>query len=235
MKKRAGVGLLVATVVALSGCAGTTVSGVVPTPSATVPRTPTPKPPTPTPTPPEVRVFHPGPEVAAIRSQEGVATIAVRGYSWQQTENGPYAKAPQQRYLVLDLNITATEGKVQVNPLYFTLRTAGGAELQPVLGLDGNEPVLASKELNAPEAVGGLVTFDTAQEPVVLLVADEVGNRIAQIPIPTGPPEPAADPAQPNQGQQPGQGQPPANPTANPSAANPPAANPPTPSARPAN
>ncbi len=174
---------MIATVVLVSGCGGTTVSGTVPTPSATAARTPTPKPPTPSPTPEENRVFVPGPPGVVTRAQEGTATVSVNRYSWQRTGNGPDSRPPEAQYLVLDVTVRALAGKVQINPLYFSLRTAGGQPLSPVLGLDGNEPVLASMELNAPDSVNGLVAFDTLPGPVVVVITDELGNQAGQIPI----------------------------------------------------
>ncbi|HHV19941.1 MAG TPA: hypothetical protein GXZ30_00120 [Propionibacterium sp.] len=222
MSRCGGTAVMIAALAVLPACGGTTVTGAVPTPSATVPRTPTPKPPTPTPTPPEERVFMTSRSEVSVRAQEGVATVTVRGFSWQRTENGPYAKPPKNRYLVLDVLITATEGKVQANPLYFSLRTPHGAEIAPVLGLDGNEPVLASKELIAPASVSGLVTFDTAQGNVALLITDELGNSVGEIAIPSGLPDenepaegglPAEGENQPGDGNQPAESPPGATPT----------------------
>lgn len=179
----AAVVVLVAS--ALSGC-GTTVSGAVPTPSAAPARTPTPKAATPTPTPTS-RVFVPGPPEIQIRTQEGTASVGVRRYAWQSFATGAEASPPSTGYLVLEVVVNATSGRVQVNPLYFTLLTANGEVLETVLGADGNEPVLASRELNAPESVDGIVTFDTPREEVTVLVADELGNTVGEIRLPRPP------------------------------------------------
>lgn len=169
----------------LSGC-GTTVHGAVPTPLAAPPRTPTPKAATPTPTPTN-RVFVPGPPEIQIQTQEGTATVGVRRYTWQSFPTGTEASPPERGYLVLEVVVTATSGKVPVNPLYFTIRTPGGEVRETVLGADGNEPVLASRDLNAPESVDGIVTFDTEQEEVTVLVADELGNTVGEIRLPRPP------------------------------------------------
>lgn len=181
-----GFGAAVAAVLVLSGC-GTSVSGTVPTPAALPARTPTPKVVTPTPTPAPNPVFVPGPPAIPITAQEGAATVGVRRYSWRPDATGAEASPPANGYLVLEVVVTATAGRVQVNPLYFTVRTPGGDELETVLGADGNEPVLASRELNAPEAVDGIVTFDTAREDVTVLIADELGNRVGEIHLPRPP------------------------------------------------
>ncbi|MDO5499758.1 MAG: hypothetical protein Q4F67_08765 [Propionibacteriaceae bacterium] len=191
MRKWIVVSAAVAATMGLAGCGGTTVSGTVPTPSATAPRTPTPRPTTPTPTPPEQRVFVDGPPAIQIQTQEGTATVAVRRYSWQRTAISGEFAPPKHRYLVLDIAVTATGGKVQANPLYFTVRTGSGDEVGSVLGADGNEPLFTSKELTPPGVAEGMVTFDTPAEPVVLIVADELGNQAGQIPL--GAPDTAAD------------------------------------------
>lgn len=184
MRKGRWVGSVVAAVVVLTGCGGTTVEGATPSPAAPSARTPTPRATTPTATPTEERVFADGPPPVAYRTQEGAALVQVRRYSWQRTASGDEAAPPSTAYLVLEVVVTATEGRVQVNPLYFTARTPQGTESQPVLGADGNEPVLASRELNAGESVGGIVTFDTPKTDTVIAIVDELGNRAAEIQIP---------------------------------------------------
>lgn len=173
-----------AAITLLSGCAGTTVEGAVPTPppGTAVAHKPA-RTATPSATPTEQRVFVPGPPATVYRSQEGAATLQVRRYSWQQTANGEESVAPQHNYLVLDVVITATEGKVQVNPLYFIARTTDQT-FAPTLGVDGNEPVLASAELTANEFVDGLVTFDAPRTPLIVQVNDELGRNVGELIIP---------------------------------------------------
>lgn len=139
---------------------------------------------TPSATPTENRVTLPGPAPVDYKLQEGVGSWAVKSFSWQRTGNGKYSAPPKQRYLVLDMQFTAREGKVLVNPLYLGALTADQQALTPVLGTDGNEPVLASKTLKTGESVGGIVTFDAPPGPITVVLNDELGNRAAQITLP---------------------------------------------------
>lgn len=173
----------VVSIVLLTGCSGVTVQGAVPTPAATQARTPTPRAETPTATPTEERVFVEGPLPVAYRTQEGAGTWQVRRYSWQRTANGEEAAPPEDSYLILDVLMTATEGTVQVNPLYFSVRTRGG-DVGSSLGADGNEPVLASRQLAAGESIDGIVSFDVPRADTTVTLVDELGNQAAQIEIP---------------------------------------------------
>jgi hypothetical protein len=184
MPSRIRISAVVLAVALLSGCAGTTVEGAAPNPPpvTAVPHKPA-RTVTPSPTPSEQRVFVPGPPAISYRSQEGGATLQVRRYSWQQTANGAEAAAPQHNYLVLDVVITATEGRVQVNPLYFVARTTDQT-FAPTLGVDGNEPVLGSADLKANESKDGLVTFDAPRTEVIVQVNDELGRMVGEVAIP---------------------------------------------------
>lgn len=187
----------IAAIILLAGCGGTTVPGAVPTPppAGSMPHQPA-RTATPTAPPAEERMFQPGPPAIAFRTQEGAATLEIRRYSWQRTASGEQAAPPQHQYLVLDVEITATQGRVPVNPLYFVARTPGQT-FAPTLGADGNEPVLASAELREQESAEGLVTFDAPPTRLIVRVNDELGSNVGQVVIPA-PEQPAeAEPAQP--------------------------------------
>lgn len=177
-------GAAVVAILAVAGCGGTTVTAPPPTPPPVIARTPTPKAVTPSATPTEDRVFQPGIAPVTIRTAEGAGTLELRRYSWQRTAFGKDAAPPKDRYLILDVVFTATEGRMQVNPTYFIGRTRTGVILQPTLGADGNEPVLSSHELNAGQSVDGLVTFDAPATEITVLLSDEVGEQVAQLRIP---------------------------------------------------
>lgn len=179
-----GAGAAVVAILAVAGCGGTTVSAPAPTPPVVAGRTPTPKVVTPSATPTENRVYQPGIAPVTIRTAEGAGTLELRRYSWQHTAFGADAAPPKDRYLVLDIVFRATEGKMQVNPLYFSGRTRTGLVLQPTMGADGNEPVLSSHELTAGQNVDGLVTFDAPAAEVTVILSDEVGDQVAQLRIP---------------------------------------------------
>ncbi|WP_425310171.1 hypothetical protein AADG42_15990 [Ammonicoccus fulvus] len=187
-KQRARPGLragaAVVAILAVAGCGGTTVTAPPPAPPSVAARTPTPKAVTPSATPTEDRVFQPGIAPVTIRTAEGAGTLELRRYSWQRTAFGNHSAPPKERYLILDVVFTATEGKMQVNPLYFSGRSRTGVILQPTLGADGNEPVLSSHELNAGQSVDGLVTFDAPTTEITVVLSDEVGEQVAQLRIP---------------------------------------------------
>lgn len=178
------IGVATATLALLAGCGGTTVKGAVPAPppASEISHKPA-RTATPSPTPPEDRTFTPGPAAVGFRGQEGAGSWQIKQFSWQQTANGSDTVPPQHGYLVLDIQITAIEGKVQVNPLYFTARTSDRT-FAPTLGTDGNEPVLGSRELAPGESLGGLIVFDMPRTDVIVQINDELGSRIAEITIP---------------------------------------------------
>lgn len=199
-----------AAIVLLTGCGGTTVHGAVPTPppEASAAHRPV-HDATPSATPTEGRPFSPGPPAITYRTQEGAATLQIRRYSWQWTANGRESAPPQNYYLVLDVQVTATEGSVSVNPLYFVARTPTQT-FAPTMGADGNEPVLSSVDLGVNETAEGIVTFDAPPTHVTIQINDELGRNVGEIVIPApleherkpaeapGEPPPAADaPAQP--------------------------------------
>lgn len=188
-----------AAIVLLAGCGGTTVHGTVPSPppEVAVPHRPA-RIATPSATPSEERVYLQGPPAIAYQTQEGAATLQIRRFSWQRTANGQQAAPPQQHYVVLDIQITATEGTVPVNPLYFVGRTPGQT-YAPTMGADGNEPVLASTDLGANQTVEGLIAFDAPRTQLTVQINDELGRSVGEVvvPAPPGPVEPVETPAGP--------------------------------------
>lgn len=176
-------------VLLLAGCgSGATATGR-PTAVASASRAsvaaPTPKrTPTPSPTPTENRVLLPGPAPVDYRLQEGAGTWAVKTFSWQKTGNGDNSVPPKQRYLVLDVLVTAREGSVLVNPLYFAAVTPDRQSIAPTMGADGNEAVLPNKTLKPGESVGGIVAFDVPPGPISVVLNDELGNKVGEISFP---------------------------------------------------
>lgn len=195
---RSGIRISAAAVaiVLLAGCGGTTVHGAVPSPppEAAVPHRPA-RTASPSATPTEERVFVPGPPAIAYRTQEGAGTLHIRRYSWQRTANGEEAAPPQHHYVVLDIQITATQGRVPVNPLYFVARTPGQT-FAPTLGADGNEPVLRSAVLGANETIEGIITFDAPPAYLIVQINDELGRNVGEVVI-SGPPQPVSPPELP--------------------------------------
>lgn len=187
--RRALVAACAAAAVTLCGCGGgVTVEGR-PTSLATAratsyaPPSPTVRTPTPSATPTEDRRAAPGPELT-YRTPEGTATLRVVTYSWQRTKFGDRSVAPKDRYLVLTVEITCTAGTVNVLPINFRATPKGGQPTEPALGRDGNEPVLAHKQLQAGQQVGGIVTFDIPQDETTLTVLDELGAKAGEAKIP---------------------------------------------------
>jgi hypothetical protein len=194
------INVAMAAIILLAGCGGTTVHGAVPAPPSVtaMPHKPA-RTATPSPTPTQERVFVPGPPAIAYRTQEGAATLQVRRYSWQRTANGQQSVSPQHHYLVLDVRITATEGKVPVNPLYFVARTSDQT-FAPTLGADGNEPVLASADLNTNEYFDGIITFDAPPSRMIVQVNDELGRNVGEVVIPAPALPAEGDPDAPAEG-----------------------------------
>ncbi|OYO18044.1 hypothetical protein CGZ93_15875 [Enemella dayhoffiae] len=185
------VGTVSAAVLLLCGCGGgaTAVGRPTSVASATrasvAPLTPTPRrTPTPTATPTENRVLLPGPAPVDYKLQQGAASLQIKTFSWQRTGNGPNSAPPTGRYLVLDVLVTAREGKVLVNPLYFAAVAPNQAPLTPTMGSDGNEPVLSSRELKPGDWWAGVVSFDAPPGPITIVINDELGNKVGEVPLP---------------------------------------------------
>lgn len=117
----------------------------------------------------------------------GTAHIEVTGYSWRSTGTGERSKPPEERYLVLRVTVSATQGTVSVNPLYFKVRLADGSLAEPTMGADGNEPLLGAKELAQGERIDGIVTFDVPAENTILVVENELAEPVGAATIPAPP------------------------------------------------
>lgn len=190
----------------LLGCTqGTTVAGTntatpAPDPSF-VPPPPKLRTATPSPTPTEARNYTTGPGPIEYQAKSGVGVLSIRSYSWQQTKSSENGTPPKQRYLILDVEVTAKstvkpDGTLPVNPTYLVAQAADGALLQPTMGADGAEPVMASREIKTGENWTGLVSYDIVPGPVTILITDETGTVVGKIPLP-GPPTPPPDPSAP--------------------------------------
>lgn len=179
--------LLLTGVLALTGCTGGVTVAGQPTglPSEAAP-TPTPLLETPgpstSPTPEEVTSTE-GPSVE-VKGAEGAGRIDVRTYTWRTQGEGTKSLPPENTYLVLDLAYTATEGTLAMNPLYVRLLSSDQTEYQPTMGVDGNEPVLATRKLRTGETGSGIVAFDVPRENVTIRFNDESGNEAARVEIP---------------------------------------------------
>lgn len=173
----------------VAGCgSGVTVEGRPdPTPTPGGPRATPPIPPPTTPTPsatPEPSYEEkPGGEFG-FTTQQGKGHTQILSYSWKKTGVGETSISPANVYLVVKTRTTADEGKVAVNPLYYTVVGADGKIYPNKLGVDGNEPVLANITLKTGASVDGVVSFDLPQTDVTLQFADELGNKVGEIRIP---------------------------------------------------
>lgn len=177
-----------AATLALSACgSGTTVEGrpgglVTAAPPAPVNVTPQLRTPTPRPTPTEQRVAIPGPEVS-YRTPQGGGLLRVVTYSWQHTQVGEHAVPPKAMYLVLDVEITATDGTLELLPMNFKA-VQGTATTDPTFGSDGNDPSLAHKTMKAGETVRGFVVYDLPQADTAITITDELGAKAGEVKIP---------------------------------------------------
>lgn len=186
---RRSAALVASMAVLAAGCANSATSTGHPStpPPAAPPIQFTPPIPSPSPsaavTPPEIRTSAPGPEFA-FRTQQGAGTLKINTYGWYKTKTGEKSAPPKNVYLVLDTLFIATEGVVQVNPMAVYATGPDKVRYQPLMGSDGNEPVLASKDLRAGENVGGMIAFDLPQGDAVVVLTDELGNKIGEAKIP---------------------------------------------------
>ena len=79
------------------------------------------------------------------------------------------------------MTVTGLEGTSYVNPIYFTIETAEGAEGTYDYFADGQ---LGSEDLEAGDSVSGKVTFDVAQSAsYTVIVTDEMFQEVARITV----------------------------------------------------
>jgi hypothetical protein len=120
-----------------------------------------------------------------VVGQTGTGDVTVTTYGWHKSGRGHYASDPENgAYLVLDVTVVGTAGKLSYNPFYFKAKAADGSEYDTSVGSDGYFPALQSGDLAAGERARGLVTFDVPKGKTELEILDELLDKVASVSIP---------------------------------------------------
>lgn len=91
------------------------------------------------------------------------ATMTI-SHAHYTTRPGDQFSQPQHGgWLLITVDIVATKGSTDFNPLYFTLIGPDGSRWNPDLTTGGYSPALAAGTLNAGSKTHGYVAFDVPQ------------------------------------------------------------------------
>lgn len=130
-------------------------------------------------TPPEVVEGTLG-EPITIEQYSGASEITVTSATWS-TSDGSSIPSTNGGFVILDVTVTGLEGTSYVNPIYFAIETAEGAEGTYDFFADGQ---LSSEDLEAGDSISGKVTFDVAQSAsYTVIVTDEMFQEVARITV----------------------------------------------------
>ena len=110
----------------------------------------------------------------------GSGTVTVSRAVW--SDSGEMAPPQGQRYLSLDVTVTATSGEVPVDAILFLAETSDGPTL-PGFGPDLDRP-LGGRLLRAGQEVSGQLGYVLTPGPVRVHVVDETLQAVAEIEIP---------------------------------------------------
>ncbi|MCS3443561.1 DUF2510 domain-containing protein [Microbacterium phyllosphaerae] len=114
-----------------------------------------------------------------IEQMSGTAEVTINSATWA-TSDGSGIDSTNGGYVVLDVSITGVSGTSYVNPFYFGIETADGAEGTYDYYVDG----ITSEELAAGDTVSGKMTFDVAQSASYeIIFTDELLQEVARISI----------------------------------------------------
>lgn len=110
------------------------------------------------------------------------AKITIVGATYGTAGVSQFAGAPDNGgYLVLDVLWEAEKGTTNVNPLYFTAKSAEGRAGEPALGAEGQ---LGSGEVPAGDKMRGNVAIDVGPGPWTVTVTGTLLSEAARWTIP---------------------------------------------------
>ena len=116
---------------------------------------------------------------------QGAGTATVYSAENKDQAGDSFAGPPKNgRYLLLDVDVTATEGTVSANPLYWEAADAQGRSYDVELGSAGYSPQLDSGDLAAGSTSRGYVVFDVPAGPVTVDLTEPLGGVLASWSVP---------------------------------------------------
>ena len=137
---------------------------------------------------------------AAGGTDQALAIGATAGFSWgsqgkgtatvytaedKSEANETFIGPPKNgRYVLLDVGVTATEGTISANPLYWKAVDAQGHSYGAELGSAGYAPQLDSGDLPTGSTSRGYVAFDAPVGPLTVDLTDPLGGVLASWSVP---------------------------------------------------
>lgn len=114
-----------------------------------------------------------------IEQMSGTSEVTINSATWA-TSDGSSIPSTNGGYVILDVTFTGISGTSYINPFYFALETAEGAEGTYDYYVDG----IVAEELAAGDTVSGKITFDIAQSSsYVITFTDELLQDVARVPF----------------------------------------------------
>lgn len=119
-------------------------------------------------------------EAVSFSGADGAGTVTVTTATW--TDTGEVAPVDGERYLVLNVSLTALRGVVSVDPILFSA-SSGDTTVLPGFGPDLDDP-LGGQLLATGDRVSGQVGFVLPPGAVELSLLDENLRALARVQIP---------------------------------------------------
>lgn len=114
-----------------------------------------------------------------IEQLSGTSEVTINSAKWATTD-GSSIESTNGGYVILDVTFEGISGTSYVNPFYFSIETAEGAEGTYDYYVDG----IVAEELAAGDTITGTITFDVAQsESYEIIFTDELLEEVARISI----------------------------------------------------
>ncbi|KQQ65681.1 DUF2510 domain-containing protein [Microbacterium sp. Leaf320] len=112
-----------------------------------------------------------------IQQMSGTSEVTINSATWA-TSDGSSIPSTNGGYVILDVTFTGISGTSYINPFYFALETAEGAEGTYDYYVDG----IVAEELAAGDTVNGKITFDVAQSSSYeIIFTDELLQEVARV------------------------------------------------------
>jgi len=116
---------------------------------------------------------------------QGKGTATVYTAENKDQANETFIGPPKNgRFVLLDVGVTATEGTISANPLYWEAVDAQGQSYGAELGSAGYSPQLDSGDLAAGSTSRGYVAFDVPAGPLTVDLTEPLGGVLASWSIP---------------------------------------------------
>lgn len=119
----------------------------------------------------------------SFQRADAAGTAMLNSAQRAATAQGPLASAPTNgSFLIVDVTITCSKGKVVANPLAFSVKDRQGYSYNPALGAVAQQ--VDSSDMAPGDTVRGQVAFDVPPGPMTLTMRTPLGDTLATWSIP---------------------------------------------------